>query len=325
MPLHDVGYRAWPHTRALEASRWWVLALTGIALVWRGTWLKRSLSLTWIPALFAAGAFALYEQSISRPELRQGVAQLVRMADGPRSLAENISADPEQSRHTVWSLLLLAYLRQPQMHIIVLLVGLIAPRLISYDIRTRGYLLYFSRPIKVVDYVLGKSFVLWFYLFMVTALPALILYVIGLLISPDPTLFGSTWDLPLRVLAASCVMIIPTSAVALAFSSMTVESRYASFAWFASWAVGWTTYLMLTFVENATLHPDRPRRRGRDFEWPTRWEYVSPYHVLGRVEQWVFGLTPPDINIVLHMVLLASVTTIALAIVFYRVRRVSQM
>ncbi len=64
------------------------------------------------------------------------------------------------------------------------------------------------------------------------------MYLLGLLLSPDWAAFTSTWDLPLRILGASIVLVVPTTALALAFSSMTQESRYASFGWIATWVFG---------------------------------------------------------------------------------------
>ncbi len=71
------------------------------------------------------------------------------------------NADPSTARHEVWSLLLMTFFRYPQAVLMVLLVGMIAPPLISQDFRSRAFLLYFSRPITPVEYVFGKAMVVW--------------------------------------------------------------------------------------------------------------------------------------------------------------------
>jgi ABC-2 type transport system permease protein len=323
MPLHDVGYRDWNEQRSIELGRWWVLALTGVQLVWRGTMLKRTLVLTWLPAVMAALAFFAYEQSIAYPDLRRAVASVMHLSGAPAELGEQILEDPLIARHTVWSTLLLAFFRYPQAFVMLLVMGMIAPRLISYDIRTRGYLLLFSRPIMPWEYVLGKSLVLWFYLAAITTLPALLLYLTGLLLSPDLWVFQQTWDLPLRILAASFVLIVPTSALALAYSSLTVESRYAAFAWFATWVLGWATYSLLTFVEmqaEAEKNGLHPLER-----YQSNWDFLSPYHVLGKVQQWCFGLTPEDQVVWPYLLILASIGVVSLIVVHRRVISVSQL
>ena len=64
----------------------------------------------------------------------------------------------------MWSWLLYTFLRYPQGGIMVLMVGIIAPPLISQDVRSRAFLLYFSRPLARWQYALGKLATVWFYL-----------------------------------------------------------------------------------------------------------------------------------------------------------------
>jgi hypothetical protein len=204
-----------------------------------------------IPALIAGVFVAVYEQTIDR----SGPRELIRML-GRNPQAINIAAragvdmtqaenNPEQYRHFTWSYILFNLSRYPQALGMIVVLGLVAPRLVSYDLRSRGYLLYLSRPLTPAEYILGKSLILFFLLFMMSALPALIIYLTGLFLSTDSMAIAQTWDIPLRILLASLVLMIPTSAIALAFSSMTQESRYAGFAWFAMWVIGSVTYNVL--------------------------------------------------------------------------------
>jgi hypothetical protein len=211
-------------------------------------------------------------------------------------------ADPESARHDVWSLLLMIFFRYPQGLLIVLLVGMIAPSLIALDMRSRAYLLYFSRPLTPLEYIVGKALVLWAYLAAVTTLPALVLYLVGVLLSPSLVVVWDTWDLPLRILLASLVFMLPTTSLALFFSSLATESRYAGFAWFALWGLGWAAY------ENL-----------RAFAQTQKWSLLSLYHVLGSVQQWVFGL-PTDINDVsMAGVLLIILTVMPFIVLLTRV------
>lgn len=326
MPLHDVGYRAWTGRRSLVAYRWWVIASTGIQLVWRGTWLRRTFFLAWLPAIMMAVAIFLYEQSIEHEEARRNVGGMLGRLVRIPEITQAFRNSPGEARHEVWSALLMTFFRSPQAIVVVLIVGIIAPRLISYDLRSKGFLLYFSRPISTTQYILGKSLVVWFYLALVSTLPALVLYVLGVLFSPQLGVIWQTWDLPLRVLAASIVLIIPTASVALALSACTTESRYAAFGWFAIWIVGWVSYATLT--ESATRDLRRVRGRGAiDFETVNsdlmaiqeKWRFVSPYHVLGKIQQWVFGLQFDDSPLVPYIVAVVTITCVALLVVYLRV------
>ncbi len=327
MALHEVGYRKWSGAKASISSRWMVIALTGVRLAFRSTWLSRTLVLSWTPALLVGFWFFLYEQSIIRDELRRVISGIVAVATSDADLARRVFSNPAAERHNVWSSLLLAFFRYPQGVMMLIVVGIVAPRLISSDLRNRGYLLYFSRPIQLVGYLFGKLLVVWTFLAMITTVPALALYVVGVFLSPDFGVVWDTWDLPIRVVVASLVLMFPTAAVALACSAFTSESRYAVFSWFAIWIVGWVSYSVLRAGEMAGR--GRPAIQERMSQRPgimrmaesSDWEIISPFHVLGRVQQYVFGLYPADKQIWPYALMLAVVSLASLCFVASRVRK----
>jgi ABC-2 type transport system permease protein len=156
---------------------------------------------------------------------------------------------------------------------------------------------------------------------VITMLPAVALWLMGVLVSPSISVAFETWDLPVRVVIASLVLAVPTVLLALAYSSLTAESRIASFAWFATWVACWIAHGALTtadFVvsmreqqaaemENAERPLPAYRRatepptpfRGQ-FRWLARaagidarldrWAWISPYHALGAVQAAIFGI-----------------------------------
>ncbi len=325
MPLHDVGYRAWSGERRWRVLRWLVIAWTGIQLVWRGTWLRRTFMLSFIPMLFMGGGFFIYEQSTTDRGAQRAVAEILSRNISIPHVVEAFAEDPVKARYQVWASLLLTYVRNLQAFMALIIIGIIAPKLISYDLRSRGFLLYFSRPVSTLEYILGKSAVIWSFLVLSITIPALCLYVIGVLISSELNVLWITWDLPLRILAASIVLIVPTTAVALALSSLTSESRYAAFSWFAFWIVGWVSFMVLT-SDAAHRQVRRGPFRGRRFEITVedlelldRWTFVSPYHVLGKVQQWVFGLHNSESAIWPFVVAVIAVTVASFAIMYYRI------
>jgi hypothetical protein len=196
----------------------------------------------------------------------------------------------------------------------VLLVGIIAPLLISYDLRSKAYLMYFSRPLSPMEYIVGKSAVIWFFLMMITTVPAFMLYIAGVLLSPDLSVVLQTWDIPLRIVAASVVLVVPTTALALCYSSFTAESRYAAFAWFATWVMGFVAYRILTFAQRGGgAGRSGPQGRGplAVQQWgvdPDRWRLLSPFHTLGKVEAWVFGLDATPASVTPALIMLIAIT-----------------
>ncbi|MEM9588690.1 MAG: ABC transporter permease subunit, partial [Planctomycetota bacterium] len=299
-----------------------IVARSGIALIWRKRWLRTMLMLAWLPILVPALGLFAFEYSSTEPQMQRMAVNMIRGPMQRPELAQQIVDDPQGARHEVWSTLILTYFRYPQLFAMVLLIGLIAPRLISYDLRTKAYLMYFSRPLSPSQYILGKSAVIWFLLGMIATLPAMLLYLVGVLLSPNLSVVLETWDIPPRIVAASAVLMIPTTALAVAYSSLTSESRYATFAWFATWAMGFVAYQVLTSA--SVMMSGGPGRRGpRDWEELgvdlDRWRLLSPYHTLGKVQSWVFGLDDSPASIVPAMLVLTAITAIGFWVVRSRI------
>lgn len=340
------GYRRWNGLLQSGWTRWSVVAEVGIRRAWQSQWLKRMLFFAWLPAFWFGIAFFLWEQASQYSDWLELVSPLLLrnlpadpMFDDVRESIVN--GRPSDSRHTVWAYLLLSFFRYPQAVVMVLIIGMIAPPLISQDIRSRAFLLYFSRPLTRFEYILGKVATLCAYLGMISAVPAIVLYLLGVVLSPSLSVMTATWDLPLRILAASAVLMIPTSALALCLSSITQESRYAGFAWFAIWILGWFTYMAAQSAEafkaaqqTGFQEAQQPRIQnpGRNrFRGPpgfrqrpviqikeSVWTRLSLYHTLGRVQSWVFGFEKLS-DIIPSLLILAGISAGSLFVLFHRI------
>ncbi len=333
MPLHDVGYRPWPAGRPGTASEPGlrtgggavVIAGTGIRLAWKSRWLRRVLLFAWSPAIIFAGGFFAFEQALDEGAIGT-VRSMARHVDAlgllGRMVAESLGGsldDPDAARRVVWSRLLLAFMRAPQAVLLAVVVGLVAPRQIAGDLRAKAWLVYFTRPISRGDYIIGKIGVLAAIVSLITLVPALVLWVVGVLVSPSIQVAMATWDLPLRIAAAAAAVTIPTVLLALAYSSLTAESRIAAFAWFATWVACWIAHGALAGADIAAQarsaaaasaiedHFDddpprsaRPRQRPQRLGWlaraagidgaEDRWAWVSLFHAQGVVQAWILGI-----------------------------------
>jgi ABC-type transport system involved in multi-copper enzyme maturation permease subunit len=314
MPIHDLGYRGWKERLASPWTRWVVIAQAGIHRAWQGAWLKRLMFFAWLPSIWFGSGFFFWEHSLTVPEMREALEAFIPSQAAPlKGLTGRFAVeDVVAARHSVWSWLLYTFNRYAQVLIMVLVVGVIAPPLISQDVRSRAFLLYFSRPLSRWQYALGKLATVWFYLLMLSAAPALALYVLGVLLSPSVNVVYDTWDLPLRVVAAATVLMLPTASLALCMSSCTQESRYAGFAWFAVWILGFFTYVIMIGVEM-----DRHGIRDATAIYE-KWSPVSLYHALGQVQSWVFGFSNFD-QIKVPAATLAVLTVLSTIIMFRRI------
>ncbi len=220
------------------------------------------------------------------------------------------AGDENQTRNAIWSWILLNFFRSFQGISVVLLLGLIVPPLIAQDVRSRAFQLYYARPIVRTDYIMGKLGIPVFFVCLITAAPALLLYFFGVMMSPDLSVLYDTWQIPFQILAGTAVLVLPTCTLALMFSAMTFETRFAAFSWFAVWGLGLVAWSTIQTVQ-ITQNPEQP------FE--SNWTLVSLYNTLYKSQGWIFGLEEKIETVLPSFVMLASITILSLIILYRRV------
>jgi hypothetical protein len=298
-------------------NRWLVVASTGIQRAWRSSWLKRLLLLAWLPGASLGLLIFMYEQARMQDDIPsravQGVVlNLLELPDSARDrfrtvggMLERRAQGPGEERHMFWSILLLNLFRRSQPLLLLQMVALIAPPLISQDIRSRAFLLYFSRPLSPFQYIWGKLLVVLFYSLLITLAPALLLLTAGVLLSPGLDVLSATWDLPLRAVAAAAVITVPGALLALALSSLTTESRFAAVGWFSIWIFGWLL-----------------RRTSELFSGVSRDGIVSNlslFHVTTDIAGWILDPNFKVPNFGMQAVILSVLCAVSLAVLYRRV------
>jgi len=316
MPIHSLGYREWSGPLESTSSRWTVIAGIGIRRAWQNMWLRRIMFFAGVPGVVMGFLIFGYERAAeggnSAAFMFSNLLQV--FIQGPNHeaiiggiMSPEIHQNLHEQRHLFWSSLLLTLYQRSQAMMLIPVVGMIAPPLISQDMRSRAFLLYFSRPISRVQYVLGKAATVVLYLLLISFLPGILLYLTGVLLSPDISIVLHTWDIPLRIVVVSLVMIIPTTALALMLSSLTTESRFASFAWFSVWIFGVFSYWVIASFSGSIS--DR-----------SPLEMLSLYHVIYEVQGWLLDVNQETVvDPGPRLALLVMLTLVSLAILFRRV------
>ncbi len=323
MPIHDLGYRAWTGRLTSLLLRWWVIAENGVVIAWKNLWLRRVTLLAWVPALYFGLLFFAYESYVQLtaeglPAGGRGQLPVKSMIRNwihlPDELLQKIFDDPEAVRLQAWSYLFYVFFSSPMVVVSVLVVGLIAPPLIAQDLRSRAFILYFSRPITRIEYILGKASVVWAYTALTAVAPAFVLYTVAVILSPSVDVVADTWSLPLRSLGAGSLLLVPGACAALMFSSLTVESRYASFAWFATWILGVVGFLVYRHAGMMSL-------TASDLELTRRapWLLASPYHTMGILMKWVFGIETDHASVLPALLVVITLTLLSLVVLYRRI------
>ena len=312
MPIHDLGYREWDVPPQALGWRWIVIGMNGVRNAWKNRWLSRILFFLLIPAFFVGIGIFSFEQTNQRADWRLSFYRGLNRSPVTSDLANDMLVDPNKARHDVWAWLLFMFFRYPQLFGVTMVIGLIAPRLIAQDVRSRAFLLYFSRPLTPWEYALGKSMTIWFYLALITTIPALLLYLVGIALSPGISVVLDTYDLPIRIILASIVLIVPTTSLALCFSSLTTDSRYAGVMWFGTWILGWVLY---GFMFSLTVGMSGPQQMFVN----NSWSLASLYHTLANVQVWVFGLQDDFSKVVPSLASLVGITVLSWSILMRRI------
>lgn len=230
MPIFDQGYQHWSGELTGHTWRWLAITRHGVRIGMKNRLLRIALMIAWLPALLLAFSICVWGLIEQKSDI---VAPLLPILD---FLGPEILADPVAYRNEVWTLcfdyFLLTELRFSM--IVVLLVG---PGLISQDLRFNAFPLYFSRPLRRIDYFLGKLGVIAVFLGLVLIVPSLIAYVLGLLFSLDITILRDTFPLLLACIGYGLLMTLSAGLFILALSSLSRNSRYVGLFWLAVWFV----------------------------------------------------------------------------------------
>jgi ABC-2 type transport system permease protein len=232
MPIFDQGYQHWSGTLTGHAWRWLAIAKHGVRVSLRegkpGRSLRLVLLLSWLPALVLATLLCLWGLAERGSDLVAFLAPMLKF------LGASVLAEPRQFRVEIWTIGY-SYFLDAELIASMILVVMVGPDLISQDLRYNSLPLYFSRPLRRIDYFAGKLGVIVAFLAMVIIVPSIIAYVLGMLFSLDITILSDTFHILVASIVYGLVIAVSAGILMLALSSLSRNSRYISLLWFAIW------------------------------------------------------------------------------------------
>lgn len=280
MPIFDQGYQHWSGQLAGHAWRWLAVARHGVRVGMKNRFLRVATILAWLPAAGLGFILAVWGMVEQKSEYAQFILPILAGLLGPQ-----VYTDPLSIRLEAWTIFYDTFLML-ELRLSMILILIAGPGLISQDLRFNALPLYFSRPVRRLDYFLGKLGVIAWFLALVVIVPSLIAYLLGLLFSRDLTIIPDTLPLLLAAVGYGAVMTLSAGTLILALSSLTRNSRYIALFWLAIWFVTSLVAMVLDTVNRehrrfeafrrneqarvAAQQPGQPRGphqpRGRD-DW----------------------------------------------------------
>jgi ABC-2 type transport system permease protein len=245
MPIFDQGYQHWSGTLSGHGWRWLAITRHGVRIGMKSWFLRIVLLLAWVPALTLVGVLCLWGLVEQKSSIVGGVVSMLASAG---ILDPRVVADPRHYRVEVWTLCY-DYFMLTELRFSMILIVIVGSTLISQDLRFNALPLYFSRPLRRIDYFAGKLGVIAAFVGMVVIVPSLIAYVLGLLFSLDITIVRDTFPLLGSIIAYGLVISLSAGLLILALSSLSRNSRYIALFWVGIWFVSAITGFVLDVAD----------------------------------------------------------------------------
>jgi ABC-type transport system involved in multi-copper enzyme maturation permease subunit len=247
MPIVDQGYQHWKGSLSGHAWRWLAITRQGVRAHLR-SWLVRLLLVAaWLPAVALTAAVALW--GLLEQRATSVLAFLNRLL--PAALVE----EPEAYRQAVWTIAW-SFFFKAELFIVLFLALLVGQGLISRDLRFNALPLYLARPVRRLDYFMGKLGIIGFFVAAVVLVPALLSYVLGVCFSLDLRVIRDTHKLLWGSLAYSLAVTLSAGTLMLALSSLSRRSLYVGLLWIGFWLVGASVSGILAGIQFSAIQND---------------------------------------------------------------------
>lgn len=232
MPIFDQGYQHWSGTLSGHAWRWLAITRQGVRAGMKNRILRMVLLVAWIPALILVSFLCSWGLLERNSDLVTPLLGMLTAIFGAPTVA-----DPKHYRVDVWTICF-QYFVLVETWFSMLLILLVGPNLISQDLRFNALPLYFSRPLRRIDYFAGKLGVITAFLGMIVIVPSMIAYILGLLFSLDITIVSDTIGVLFRAVIYGVVISVSAGMLILALSTLSRNSRYVGLFWVGLLLIG---------------------------------------------------------------------------------------
>jgi ABC-type transport system involved in multi-copper enzyme maturation permease subunit len=195
MPIHDQSYRRYRGGKSTPGRAWSVIAWAGIKNMIRKRAFLGLMLFGWMPFIVRA-------------------VQMYIAANFPQ--ASMLAPTAETFRQ---------FLEQQDFFVFVVTIY-VGAGLIANDRRANALQIYLSKPLMRAEYIAGKAGVLFFFLMLVTFVPAILLLFIQVMFAGTFTFLKNNLFLFPAITVASLLQVLVATFTMLALSSLSKSSRY---------------------------------------------------------------------------------------------------
>ncbi len=244
MPIHDQSYRHFEGPKAPPGRAWLVIAKAGIMTMIRKRLFLGLLMMSWVPFLIRAGQIYF---STNFPQM----AMLAATAETFREFLAG------------------------QDGFVFFMTIYVGAGLIANDRRANALQIYLSKPLLRSEYIAGKAAVLFFFLVLITLVPAIFLLLVQVLFAGNFQFLRKNLFLFPAITVASLLQVLLSTFTMLALSSLSKSSRYVAILYAGIIFFTAAVYQVLYAITGSSA-----------FSW------ISPVTSLAQVVDVVFRVTP---------------------------------
>jgi ABC-type transport system involved in multi-copper enzyme maturation permease subunit len=248
VPIHDQSYRRYKGGKVSPGAAWLVIARAGIMNMVRKRIFLGLMIVAWIP--FVARAVIMYA-STNVPQIEM----LATKAETFRDFLE-------------------------QQNVFVFFVAIyVGAGLIANDRRANALQIYLSKPLMRSEYIAGKAAVLFFFLMLVTWVPAMLLLALQVMFAGNFLFLQKNLFLFPAITVASLLQVLLASFTILALSSLSKSSRYVAILFAGIIFFTLAIFGVLTAITGSNA-----------MSW------ISPTESAAQVRNVIFRLPPPYVT-----------------------------
>jgi hypothetical protein len=249
MPLHDAGYKHWHGAHLGIRHRRLAIALQGLKACLANRWMRHLVVVCWLGGisltamLFAVGQLLVADSVIV--EWTSGLNPVLQTF--ARNLMTWLDRHPEISVRATQNILF-CYASRWLLPASILALALAIPHLITRDLSSNAIIIYSSKAIGRLDYLLGK-FLAAFGLLALTWLgPLLAAWFFGNLLAPDWHFFWHS-----RLALGNTLLFVLSAMVILSLLAMGVSAiASGEKTTIALWMVWWIAGYVLVKISQET-------------------------------------------------------------------------
>jgi ABC-type transport system involved in multi-copper enzyme maturation permease subunit len=244
MPIHDQSYRHFEGPKAPPGRAWLVIAKAGVMNMIRKRLFLGLLAVSWGPFLYHA-TIIYFSTNFTQ------MAMLAATANTFRDFLSN------------------------QDGFVFFMTIYIGAGLIANDRRANALQIYLSKPLLRSEYIAGKAAVLFFFLLLITWVPAILLLLVQVLFAGNFQFLQKNLFLFPAITVASLLQVLLSTFTMLALSSLSKSSRYVAILYAGIILFTAAIYQVLYAITGSSA-----------FSW------ISPVTSLAQVVDVIFRLTP---------------------------------